>query len=388
MTLSAQITAAGIVTKPFSQVLSELQDLYRGIYGDDIYIAPDSQDGQFLALLATAISDCNDAAANTFNSFSPSYSQGAQLASLVKLNSLTKQTATKSTATGTITGQAGVTITGGVVKDVSGNAWDVPTTTIPGGGSITVTVTAQQPGAITAPSGSINKISTIVPGWQSFVSTGDAAPGAPVELDAALRRRQSVSTQANANGPLDALYAALSNLPGVQRVATYQNDTSAADANGIAAKSICVVIQGGTAADIARTIAQKKPPACGTYGTTNQNYTDARGTTSTLHYYVLTLSTINVHISATVTSAYASTTTPRIQQAVADFINSRNIGQTVEYGRLWSPAYLNGDPLGKTYKITAMTMAIGAGSQATADLAIAFNAAAFADPSNVTLTLT
>ncbi len=54
-----QITAAGVVRPDFDACLGYVQALYRSIYGVDLYLGADSQDGQFMALLANAIHDCN-----------------------------------------------------------------------------------------------------------------------------------------------------------------------------------------------------------------------------------------------------------------------------------------------------------------------------------------
>jgi hypothetical protein len=58
-TLSAQVTSAGISAPAYSDILLSLQASFRAIYGSDAYLEADSQDGQFLAIMAQAINDCN-----------------------------------------------------------------------------------------------------------------------------------------------------------------------------------------------------------------------------------------------------------------------------------------------------------------------------------------
>ena len=170
-TLAATVGPAGISAPTYADILESLQESFQGIYGSDAYIAPDSQDGQLLALIAAAINDANQMAIKVYQSFSPTYAQGAGLSSLVKINGITRDIPTNSMATGNVVGTPGTIVAGGVVSDANGNLWNVPTTTIPGGGSISVTVTAQQPGAIVAAAGTINKITTPILGWTSFLST-------------------------------------------------------------------------------------------------------------------------------------------------------------------------------------------------------------------------
>lgn len=390
MTLAATVTAAGIVAPTFDAILASLQDQFRAIYGADVYIAPDSQDGQFLAVLALAINDCNDAAVAVFNAFAPQYAQGSHLSALVKLNGLARLSPSYSSAVGLVVGQVGTVITGGNVKDSSGNVWNLPAeVVIPPAGEIVVTVTANAPGALFAAAGSINKIGTPVRGWQSFVSTSDAVPGAPVESDAALRRRQSNSTQTAAQGPFGALVGALTNLAGVTRLRVYENSTAAADLNGIPARSLAVVVEGGDAGDVAQTIGQKKAPGCATYGTTTRSYTDPKsGIVYPINFYVCGEQSLKVAVSVTGLDGYRAETADAIKAAIAAHINENAIGDDVEFSRMWGPAYLNGAADAQTYRITALTIGTNPAALGAADVAVPFYARATCDPAvDITVTV-
>ena len=78
---AASITDTGITAPTFAEIYSYLVGQYQGIFGADIYITPDSQDGQFLAIIAAAINDSNAAAIAIYNSFSPATAQGQALSS-------------------------------------------------------------------------------------------------------------------------------------------------------------------------------------------------------------------------------------------------------------------------------------------------------------------
>jgi uncharacterized phage protein gp47/JayE len=380
-TLAAQVTSTGIVAPSYATILAGLVAQFQAIYGSDVYIAPDSQDGQFLAVIATAIHDCNQTAVDTYNSFSPTYAIGAGLSSRVKINGLQRLVPTYSTAVGLIGGTVGTVITGGVVQDANGNKWNVPTTTIPSAGQISVTVTAQQVGALVAPSGTINKIMTPQLGWQSFVSTADAVSGAPVESDAALRQRQAVSTSLPAQSPLGALLGAVLNVSGVTQAAIYENTGTTTDANGLPAKSIAVVVAGGTTTSIAAAIGQKKTPGAATVGTTSATYTDpVSGIPYTINYYALAQTNVSVTVNIKALTGYTSANVAAIQSAVSAYINAIAIGQPVQFSRLYAPAYQNGAAAGATYEVLSITLNGG-----TADVAIAFNAEANCPTANVTV---
>src|SRR5258708_5169476 len=241
--LGPTITAAGITAPSYADILASLQASFQGIYGSDAVISPDSQDGQWLAVLAKGYFDVNQMAIAVYNAFSPAFAQGTGLSSLVKINGLKRLLATFSTAVGNVVGTAGTVVVNGVVSDNNGNLWALPpSVTIPGGGTISVTVVAQVQGNISALAGTINKISNPQVGWQSFVSTADAVPGLPVETDSALRNRQAVSTGLPATGPLGAMLGALANLPGATKVAVYENNSTTADANSAPAHSVYAVV--------------------------------------------------------------------------------------------------------------------------------------------------
>lgn len=389
-TLAATVSPAGISAPDFAAILLSLQESVQAIYGADVYIAPDSQDGQLLAIVASAINDANNMAIAVYECFSPSTAQGVPLSSVVKINGIARIAASFSTAVGTIVGQVGTVIVNGVVSDVNGVLWSLPVSvTIPDAGEIDVTVTAQTAGATPAQIGDINQIYTPVAGWQTFVNTTTAVPGVAVETDFELRNRQTVSVALPALTPLDSLYAALANLAGVGRLKVYENDTGAPDANGIPAHNISVVVSGGDLVEIATTIGQEKTPGAGTYGSTSQNYSDpVTGINYTINFYVLTFDTIKVDIVGVNLGGYNSIIETELKQSIADYINGLDIGADVIYSRLWGPAYINGTADGQTYEITALQIAKNAGPLGVIDLAIAFNKAAVCDPdADITVTI-
>lgn len=400
-TLAAQITAAGISAPSYAEILTSLQTSFQLIYGSDAYIEPDSQDGELLALMAQAISDANDATIAVFQSFAPSFAQGMGLSSLVKLNGLRRQAASYSTAVGDVVGQAGTVITNGKAEDVNGVTWDLPATvTIPSGGTITVTVTAEQAGAITAPAGTITKIATPTKGWQSFTNTAAAVPGAPVETDAALRQRQAASVSGPASAIIDAIRSAVGNVTGVTRSEIYENDTSATDANGIPAHSISAVVEGGTVAAVGAAIQSRKPPGIQTYGTTTTTVSDPAGLPIDINFFELTQTTVYVALSIKALTGYVASTESLIVGAIVEFINTLGVGEDVPYWGLVSPANLTGtaalnssgltqaqlDALSATYEITALAIGTTPSPTGTTDLVIAFNAAAVCAAADVGVT--
>jgi len=389
-TLAAQITPAGISAPSYADIFAELQYLYWSIYGSDADLDADTQDGQFLAVLAQAIYDNNQLAIAIYNAFSPTFAQGAGLSSLVKINGLARRSPSNSSAVVTVVGVAGTSINNGLIGSQLGanTQWALPAlVVIPVGGSIDVTATCTQPGNFAAGAGTLTAILTPTRGWQSVTNAEDAIPGLPVESDADLRQRQAVSTSLPAMTTLESIYAAIANLSGVGRLMVYENDTDVADGNGIPAHSISAVVGGGDVQQIAAAIASKKSPGTGTYGTTVEVVVDDNGVPDTIRFYELTLVDIKVEVDITAQQGYVSTTGDALVAAVAAFISGLAIGEDSYLSRLYSPANSGGTGLGATYVVTAIKQA-RTGPVEPADVAISFNEAAVCAIGDITLNVT
>lgn len=381
------LSSTGISAPTYAEILDFLQVGYRGIYGADIYLGNDSQDGQFLGIVAAAINDANSAAIAVYNAFSPSTAQGTGLSSVVKTNGIRRAVATNSTVDLVIVGVAGTAITNGVVQDAARNRWALPATVnIPGGGTITVTATCQTAGAVAAPPNTVTQIITPQSGWQSANNPAVAILGAPVEQDNTLRQRQSVSVMQPGSSRLVATVGAVAALPGVTRYWGYENPTGSTDANGLPAHSISIIVEGGDITQIAQAIANYKTEGCNTYGSTSVTVTDIYGVPITINFYQVTRVRITMSLVLTLISGYTDAIGDQIKQSLANYVNALAIGQKVIWTRLFQPANLNGTAPGLAYEIDSLLLAAYPGSPAAADVPILFNQAAHLDVADIAIT--
>ena len=408
-TLACTISSTGISSPSYADIYASLQASAQAIYGTDIYLDPDSQDGQQTAIYAQAQYDSNQATIAAFNNYSPATSQGVGLSSAVKINGLQRETATQSTADLTLTGTAGTLVTSGVVGDDQslGTTWMLPATvTIGSGGTVVATATCSQQGAITAAANTLTSILTPTAGWQSVTNGSNASIGAAVEDDAQLRQRQSLSTSLPAQTPPQAIYATVANVSGVTRPALYENDSGTTDGNGVPGHSICLVIEGGNATAIAQAIESKKTPGCGTYGSTSETVEDPAGVPITINFDVLGYTPIYVSLTIAPLTGYTVTIGTYIQAALAQAVNSLAIGGTVYYNKLWAPANLSGDAalaavsaitgttmtqpqldvFSATYNVTALTIGTAPSPVGTSNITITFNYVATCTTADVVLT--
>lgn len=374
-TLAATITTSGITAPPYSDIYQSLIASVQAIYGPDSYVDPDSQDGQLLAIVAKAISDANDMAIAVYNSFRPSASVGVPLSSLVKINGISRNLPSNSQVDVVIVGVVGTTITNGKVRDTQGHLWSLPpSVVVPLAGTITVTATCDTEGAIEAAVGTMTSIATPTQGWQTVTNVDVASPGAPVESDAALRRRQSQSTARPAKTVLAAIVGAIQELSGVTQVVIYENDTNVTDANGIPGHSIAAVVIGGDVNEIATAIMLRKTPGAYTYGDTSAVVTDSVGVAHTIRFFVPAAIPINVKVTVRALDGYTSGTTDLIKQSIVDYINDLPIGQDVFLLRIALPAQFNGGPGSELFELQEVLISQYPATPIASDVTIAFNA--------------
>ncbi|MBS0893946.1 baseplate J/gp47 family protein [Tatumella sp. JGM130] len=389
--LSATIDAEGISAPAYQTILSTLTGYFQQIYGTDAYLDPDSKDGQMIALMALAINDANNTAIQCYNSFSPSTAQSDALSRNVKINGISRQAAVNSTADLTITGTGGTVISNGSVKDANGVIWNLPTTTtILTTGTVTVTATCAQSGAVSAVAGSITKINTPTLGWVSVTNAAEATVGSAAETDAELRSRQTQSVALPSLTPFDALDGAIGSVDGVTRHKLYENDTETTDDNGLPAHSVAAIVDGGDVDDLAEAIRSTKGQGVTTYGSTSVTTYDKYGNP---HIINLSRST-DVPIAVTVTllafTGYNTVIGTQIKQAIADYINDLGIGNSLYLGRLYSAANLTvgTDSSNGTY-FDVMSLEVGRDSSVAAgNVTIAYNESASCSVDDITLTVT
>lgn len=380
------IDEAGFHYPDYPTVLASFQDDYRTIYGNDVYLEPDSQDGQWIAIVALAIHDTLAVAAASYNSFSPMTALSDALSRNVKINGVRRRVPTRSTVDVLVVGQVGTQITDGIVEDVLGQRWSLPfSVVVPLAGQITVTATAVDLGAISAAPNTVNKISTPTRGWQTVNNPASAAEGEPVESDAELRIRQSQSTSLPSLSVLEGIKGAIANLPGVTRLEGYENDTNATDSDGLPEHSISLVVEGGDAQEIGDTIARKKTPGTDTYGTTSVMTFDKYGVPSEIDFFRPTSVPITIVIGITPLAGYTSGFESLIKQACVNFINALRIGADVFYTRLFAPASLVGTTSGATFVVDSIEISRDGDPVSAANVVIAFNEAAECSLADVTV---
>ena len=334
------IDSSGLHINQYADIMAYYKSAFQSIFGADAYLGEDSKDYQLMSIVALSAADANQALQLAYNNMQPQNAIGAAQDGLYKLNGITREAPSYSMCEVTLTGTAGTAITAGIVGDVNGKNWNLPSSvTIGAGGTSTVTAVCQDLGAITALIGDISSIVTPTAGWISVTNSVAATPGQPVETDSAFRARQAISVELPSKTLLAGTVAAIAAASGVTRYNVLQNVGSSVDSNGLEGHSIWAVVEGGNDATIAGLIQANKGPGCGTNGTSSEIITDPiSNITETILFSRPTYVDIFVVATAHLLTGGTSATLATIKAAIVAYLNSLQIGEIVTLSALYAVA--------------------------------------------------
>lgn len=276
--------ATGLVAPSTADIRAEVAAMFVAAFTKNglppLNTEPETPAGQLIDSLTAIIADKDAEILYLANMFNPLTAEGQWQAALGQIYFLAPTTATNSVATCTCTGLSGTVIgAGSIIQSSADNTqWvALETQTIPSSGTVQVEFQCTTAGEIAASAGSLDKIVTVTPGWDSVTNASAAVVGTLAETQLAFEKRRYNSVAINARGSINALYSALSAIPGVIDLAVLENNTSTAvTKNGVSipGHSVYITIVGGSTDDIAGAIYRNKDAGCGTSGNTTISYTD------------------------------------------------------------------------------------------------------------------
>jgi uncharacterized phage protein gp47/JayE len=404
------VNDTGFQLKRLRDILDDLQPALNAIADPDtgelLDIDLDSVDdpvSQIVNAFADSLAQGWEMLQVVYNQFDPALATGAALRGLVQLNGITAQPATFSTAAILLTGNVGTIIPAGQqISDAQQNTkWTTQeAVTIPGGGSIASQAIAQESGPVSALAGTLATILTPVAGWTAVTNTADAQLGQAAEDIEVLRRRRDRSTETPSVAPVEAIYGALADLDGVQFVRVYVNNTLVTNGDGIPAKSIAAVVQGGTDQDIAETLFLRSPAGVDFFGAATFILTDLQGFQYEIRWIRPTLIDIFVQVDIEVTnlSTWPTDGADQIKAAIVAYAQqgasalgidegfnneAQAPGVDVNRSRLYTP--INSVP---GHRVTDLLVGLTMGGVAAADIPIAFDELADFDTTRITVNVT
>ena len=343
--MSNGLLITGFSRKRLDQLLTELNDDMKAIFGDNLNLTPQSPDGQVNGVIAESQANLWEIAEQVHNAFNPSSSTGVSLSNLVQLNGIERKEATFSTVAIDVTGTDTTVIEAGRKISTSDTdsqfSIDADITIVGGVGS--GTATAVLSGAVNALAGTLTNIDEPKAGWDTVTNAADADLGVNEETDAELRIRRRLSLATGAGSILEAILAAVLNVTDVTAVSLIENDTNAT-VGGVPAHSFHTVVNGGLDQDIADTIWNKKPTGILAFGSTTVPVIDSQGFSHDISFSRPTVINIYIDVAITPLTGFPTDGADQIKQAIVDYaagilIEGRgfDIGDDVIYSEIYVP---------------------------------------------------
>jgi uncharacterized phage protein gp47/JayE len=341
------VTPEGFVRKRLDVILQELNAEMKAIFGEELNLTPESPDGQVNGATSESYANLWELSELSYNARNPSAAVGAALSSLVQLNYITRLPATRTTADVTLGGTPGAVIPTGSLMSASATDTKYETTaeaTLDGLGSAVVEARGLEFGEISCPAASIDTIDSPVVGWATVTNLAEGLIGTEEETDVELRARRERSTSTGAQAILDAMFAAINNIPGVTNLTILENDSNIVDVNGLPPHSFEVIVVGGDDQAIADTIWAKKSTGSTPAGTSDIDIVDSQGITHTMRLTRPAQIDIYVKVTITTFADYPADGDDLIKQAIVDYANGDliagrgfSVGDDVIYTRLYTP---------------------------------------------------
>ena len=391
------IGASGLSVPQFSDIQQALLDGFQSIYGSTTYLGNDSADYQWISAVSLKLNDNMGLCQLAYNSRSPLTAIGSALDSICKCNGIARLVPSASTAVVNIGGTPGTPINNAVVQDVNGILWSLPATvTIGSGGTISVTATCQQIGAISAAANTITvPVGGFTSGWSSVTNPSPAVVGAPTEADSSFRARQSVSVALPSETRLAGTQAELLAISGVTRVNVLENQLSVTDSFGNAGHSLTCVVEGGADADIALAIFVNRGIGCNTQGATAVSMvivpvTDPNSGNVTNIGFVRPVD-VPIYVSLSVHGlglGFTTDTQAAIISAIVNYLNDLDIGEEITQSALYGAALaVMPSLIQPLFSIRALTLGTSSSPTGTTDVVLPFYEVAIGVSSNIVLTV-
>lgn len=284
-----QVTIDGLELETIDELITKYTNGMKAIYGADINLDQDTPDGQQMMLILQMVIDLYDTLREIYNSFDPDNAIGVSLDKRIAFNGIQRLGGTFTITNISIVVDRALSLDGlntvgeddaYKTSDDSGNEWIlIDDEVFAAAGTQVAAFRAVNAGKVLT---TINTITTPVTITLGVTSVNNPATyttlGIDEESDFTVRIRRGKAVSRASQGYLPSLRAELENIVDIGSVKTYENKTSAIDANGVTPHSIWVIVSGSAApSDIATAIYKKRSSGCNMFGVETYIYTEVDG---------------------------------------------------------------------------------------------------------------
>ena len=266
------IGTSGLIIQNLEEIVEDLKEQYKAVYGQNINIEQNSPDGQLINIAAQAKMDILDLITQYYNNLDPDRAVGVPQQILYKLNGLTIKAYTYSYCYVDVVVTQSVTLqgldeniessegTGYTVRDTNGNRWILTETQNLEPGTYSLIFRAANLGSITSSPNTITIMETVQRGIASVNNpAANYITGNQGETAAEFRLRRNKSMAVPSQGFDESIQSQMLNLTNVTQCKVYDNRNDTTQ-NGIPPHAVWVIVEGGTAEEIGNVIYHNIPP--------------------------------------------------------------------------------------------------------------------------------
>lgn len=340
-------SATGFTAQETSVVRANIAQEWKNAFATDPKLPPldtnpETPAGQLIDGETALASEKDNDMIFLANQFNPKNAVGVFQNALAAIYFMQRKVAQPTYVTCQVSGSYGTTIPyGAIVQDVNGYTFiNTRVVTIGSGGTAEIYVRCTETGAVEVASGTVTKIITVVPGWDSVNNAAAGVTGRDEESQAALENRRAGSVAKNSHGAVASLYGTIADLNNVIACLVLENRGNAsATISGVtvAGHSVYISVYGGDDTDIARIIYNKLDAGCGTSGNTAVTYNPASDNIADqpdalYTYYIERPTVVEANIKVTVSDAETTALTNAIKNAVVNNFNGNGNFRRVKMG--------------------------------------------------------
>lgn len=350
------VTSSGFVKKTKDEIVEDLEDEFLSVFGQDLDVDIESPEGQIINIIAEIAEDLWELAEEAYNAFNPSATADILLDNIVKINNLTRNAATATTATVTFYGEEDTYIPEGTIvstPELTDGTESITFTTDSDGaidatGELELAVTCTETGAIEIIAGRISQLDDAITGVDSVSNVDEGNTGSDEETDVELRARRIQEVAFSATSTVDSLEAGIIDIDTVSSVSVFENDTgTSATVSGITIDphSLAIYVQGDESDDenasVAEAIFDRKDAGVPLQGDVSYDVTDSQGYTHTIYWNRPTEIPIYITVNTNGVAGEIDSEGSDIVTAIMDYIESSTtvgtIGEDVYFGQFFTP---------------------------------------------------
>ncbi|CAM4013022.1 baseplate J/gp47 family protein [Mesobacillus zeae] len=327
---------SGFKRKTYADLIEEMSDKARELFGDNINVSPRSPFGLILRLFAWFLALAWELAEKVYNSAFVGKAEGVQLDNLTPFFNTNRKPEQEAIVTLSFTGTPNYVIQVGTrfetINEVDFMLTEDVQLDVSGKGlGLAVCMTPGALGNVAA--GTITVISEPNADVLTVNNSGPAAGGQDRETDAELTERLLVSGAGAGSASPNAILAAVLAVPGVRAANIAVNNKMVAE-NGLPPKSFQIYAHGGTGPAVAEAIFSKMTAGIESFGTTDFTMEDIAGNKHIVKYTPASVIDIFANITLVTDSTFEIDGLTQVRNGVINVINNLEQGDDVILQRL------------------------------------------------------